>query len=264
LAHRVLAAGSGPGNVILDLDGCLYVGGAAVPGARPSVEELRRRSWRVVVATNNSTRHRASVADRIERITGIVVPPEHIVTSGSAALSLIGERDSPVLVIGEDGLRETLVEAGIALTCDPEGAGCVLVGLDRGIDYAAIRDAMAAIVGGARFVATNEDPTFPTGGVPEPGAGAIVAAIERASGTVPVYAGKPHEPMRTAIEATLGPGPTWIVGDRLDTDIAMGKAAGWGTILVMTGVTGPDHAIPPDLVPDHVIGSVADLPGLLG
>jgi 4-nitrophenyl phosphatase len=263
LAHGVLAAGPGPGNVILDLDGCLYVGGAAVPGSRSAIDRIESRSWRIIAATNNSTRHRSTVADRIERITGIVVAPDRVITSALAALRLLRADDIPVLVVGEDGLRETLSEAGIAQTDDPARAGCVLVGLDRSIHYDAIRDAMAAILGGARFYATNGDATFPTRGMPVPGAGAIVAAIERASGVAPVYAGKPHEPMRLAIEAVLEPGPTWMVGDRLDTDVAMGRAAGWGTILVMTGVTRPGDEIPAELMPDHVIDSVADLPDLL-
>jgi HAD superfamily hydrolase (TIGR01450 family) len=263
LAQGVLAAGHGPGNVILDLDGCLYVGGSTVPGARAAIETLESGSWRIVAATNNSTRHTSTVAARIERITGIVVSPDRIVTSAQASVRLIGPHDAPVLVVGEDGLRQTLSEAGIAQTDDPDAAASVLVGLDRDIHYDTIRRAMAAILHGARFLATNGDATFPTADVPVPGAGAIVAAIERASGVAPVYAGKPHEPMRLAIDSALEPGPTWMVGDRLDTDIAMGRAAGWGTILVMTGVTRPEDDIPAHLTPDHVIESVADLPGLL-
>lgn len=249
--------------MVFDLDGCLYVGGEAIPGARAAVEALATASWRVIAATNNSTLDAASVSERIERITGIVIPADRIVTSGLAAVRLLSDADAPVLVVGEDGLRATLRAAGVELTEDPETARCVLVGLDRGIDYDRIRRAMAAILGGARFVATNRDATFPTGDVPEPGAGAIVAAVERATGVEPTYAGKPDEPMRLAIASTLGPGRTVMVGDRLDTDIALGRAAGWETILVMTGVTHDDHDIPEDLRPDHVVASIASVPATL-
>jgi 4-nitrophenyl phosphatase len=248
---------------VLDLDGCLYLEGAAIPGARSTLKSLQDAGFRLVIATNNSTRHRSTVAERVERIVGFTIPVERVVTSGLAVVGMIGRRHRPVLVVGEGGLVATLAEAGIAMTEEPREARAVIVGLDRSFDYDRLRRAAAAIRHGASFIATNGDATFPTAGVPEPGAGAIVAAVERAGGAAPVFAGKPYDPMRRAIEARLGPGPTWMVGDRLDTDIALGKLAGWTTVLVMTGVTEAGSDIPDHLRPDHILASVAGLDELI-
>jgi 4-nitrophenyl phosphatase len=248
---------------VFDLDGCLYVSDRAVPGAREAVDAVSGRGMRVVVATNNSTRPVQAVAERLFRVTGIQVSPARVVTSGRAALLLLGDGDTPALVVGEQGLRDTLTAGSLELTDDPAAARAVVVGLDRRFDYERLRVAMEAVMRGARFVATNGDATFPTGGMPVPGAGAIVAALERATGVAPEYAGKPYPAMHRAVESILGDGPTWIVGDRVDTDVAMGKAAGWRTVLVLTGVSGGDDEIPPDMQPDHVLESVADLPEIL-
>jgi 4-nitrophenyl phosphatase len=234
-----------------------------VPAAGATLRRLEKAGYRTVIATNNSTRHRRDVASGISKILGVTIDADRIVTSGLAVVTMLDADARPILVVGEDGLRETLTDAGITLTTDPEEAKVVVVGLDRSFDYRRMAAAAAAIVSGARFVATNGDATFPTGGIPEPGAGAIVAAIERASGVAPVYAGKPNEPMLRAISRLLGPGPTWIVGDRLDTDMALGKRAAWTSVLVMTGVTESRGDIPPAVMPDHIIDSVADLPRLL-
>ena len=251
------------GNVVLDLDGCLYVGREPVPGTAEALWEMRRRGFQIVLATNNSTRTPEAVAGRVGEITGFPVSPDLVVTSGMAAGSMLSPEDQPVLVVGEAGLRLTLEAAGLRLTEDAAEAATVVVGLDRRFDYERLTKAMQAVLLGSRLVATNEDPTFPTDGVPVPGAGAIVAAVEGGSGAAAEYAGKPHPPMRRVISHRLGPGPTWVVGDRPETDLALGKAEGWTTVLVLTGVTGSPSAVPADLEPDHIIDSVADLPGLL-
>jgi len=169
-----------------------------------------------------------------------------------------------VLPIGEAGLVATLVDAGFEVTDTPELARSVVVGLDRAISYDRIRRASHAVMLGARFIGTNHDPTFPTAGVPDPGAGSIVAAVERAAGRPAEFAGKPHAPMRAAIEARLGPGPTWMVGDRPDTDVACGARAGWATVLVMTGVAPEPETLTGESRPDHVLATVAGLADLLG
>lgn len=250
--------------MVFDIDGCLYVGGDAVPGVSTALERIEARGFRTILATNNSTRHADDVSRRVADITGHHIPPTRVMTSALAAVRLLPPGTERVLVIGEAGLVSTLEQAGFTVTDDPEGLDAVVVGLDRSFDYTGLRRAMRAILGGAVFVATNRDATFPTGGVPEPGAGAIVAAVERATGITPTYAGKPEPAMIEAINELTGEGPVWCVGDRLDTDIAVGKAAGWRTVLVMTGVTSTTDDIPPHLEPDHVLASVADLPDLIG
>jgi HAD superfamily hydrolase (TIGR01450 family) len=259
LTRRVLAGDAGPGNVVLDLDGCVYVGSEPVPGAREALETLVAAGFRVLYATNNATKTPEAVAGRLTDIVGIATSPGDVVTSAIAAARMLAPGDEPVLPIGESGLVATLVDAGKAVTEDPDAAGSVVVALDRAISYDRIRIAAHALIVGARFIGTNLDPTFPTSGVPAPGAGAIIAAVAAASGREPEFAGKPFPPMQAAIEELLGPGPTWMVGDRPETDIACGQKAGWTTVLVETGVGGSTRDHPPD----HVVPSVADLPGLL-
>ena len=116
---------------------------------------------------------------------------------------------------------------------------------------------------GARFVATNDDATYPTPEGLHPGGGSIVAALERASGRRAEVAGKPHTPMRDLVRELVGEGPVWMVGDKPETDLALGKGEGWTTVLVLSGVTGNDADVPDDLRPDAVLDSIADLPDLL-
>jgi 4-nitrophenyl phosphatase len=249
--------------VVFDLDGCLYVGDEPVAGARETLERLRDGGFRLLFATNNSTKSAEVVADRLGVITGFTPDPAAVVTSADAAASMLREGDQPVMPIGEAGLVATLVASGIAVTEDPSEARTVMVGLDRAISYDRIRRASQAVILGARFIGTNPDATFPTSSIPTPGAGAIIAAVERAGGRAPEFAGKPYEPMRRAIESRLGEGPTWMVGDRPDTDIACGRLAGWKTVLVLTGVVADAAGLPPEATPHHVIASVASLPELL-
>lgn len=249
--------------MVFDLDGCLYVGDQPVPGARKTLERLRARGFRLLFATNNSTKTAEVVADQLGMIIGFTPPPEAVITSADAATAMLGEEDEPVMPIGEAGLVGTLVANGVSMTEEPSVARTVMVGLDRAISYDRIKRAAQAVILGARFIGTNPDATFPTDSVPVPGAGAIIAAVERAGGRSPEFAGKPFEPMRRAIEGRLGGGPTWMVGDRPDTDIACGRLAGWTTVLVLTGVVADAEGLAPELTPDHVIPSVATLPRVM-
>lgn len=261
MADRVLAGSAHTGNVVLDLDGCLHVDAVAVPGARTALEILSAAGIRLVMATNNSTRTAAVVADRVGGIIGFPIDPASVVTSAMAAATMLRPVDQPVLVVGEAGLTDTLSGAGMTITDDPASARAVVVGLDREVTYDSLRRAARAVRLGARFIGTNPDATLPTAGVPDPGAGAIIAAVERSVGRPAEYAGKPHEPMRRCVRALLGPGPTWVVGDRAETDIAFGLAEGWTTVLVLSGVT--TDPVEADPAPDHVLDTVAGLPGLV-
>jgi 4-nitrophenyl phosphatase len=251
------------GNLVCDLDGVVYIGGRPVPGAGRALTEIHGAGVRVVFATNAAIRTPAEVAERIERITGFTVDPDRVVTSAVAAASMIIPADLPVLVVGESGLVDTLADAGVAVTGDPAEARCVVVGLDRGFDYARLRGAAAAVRAGARLLATNTDATFPTQAGLWPGAGSLVAAVETAAGARAEVAGKPHEPMLTAIAGLLGPGPTWLVGDRPETDLALAACAGWTRVLVLTGVVKDPTDIEAALAPHHVLDTISDLPALL-
>jgi 4-nitrophenyl phosphatase len=263
LAERVATGAGSPGNVVMDLDGVVYLASSPIPGAGGALDEVAGAGYRLVFATNNSSKSAPDVAARIEAMTGFPVDPAAVVTSGVAAATMVRADDVPAFVLGEGGLAATLRARGIEVTADPRRARSVVVGLDRGLTYERLRDATTAVLGGARLIATNPDPTFPTPDGLWPGGGAIAEAVAAAAGRRPENAGKPFAPMQRAVAALLGPGPTWMVGDRPETDMAFGRAAGWTTVLVMTGVTSDRSQISTVLAPDHVIDSITGLPGLL-
>jgi HAD superfamily hydrolase (TIGR01450 family) len=251
------------GNLVIDLDGVVYLGSVSVPGAGAALSELSQRGYHLVFATNASMRTTDDVAEVIHTVTGFPALNEQVVTSGVAAAGMLGPDDFPVLVIGEAGLVATLERLGAVITGDPRAARSVVVGLDRDLRYAHLRDAARAVMGGARLIATNTDPTYPLPDGLWPGCGAIVAAIETASGRTAEVAGKPHSPMRAVIRGYLVPGPTWVVGDRPETDVALARLEGWGAILVLTGIVSDPAQVPPNFAADHVLASIAQLPGLL-
>lgn len=254
-----LAPAEQPGNVVLDLDGVVFLGPDAIPGAGSALARLADAGWRVLFATNNATRSVATITARIANQTGFPADPALVVTSAIAASELVTERDQPVLAVGEQGLLDTLTEADVRLTEDPGSAATVIVGLDRGFSYERLRNASSAIRAGARFIATNTDVTFPTPDGQVPGAGSIVAAVAAAAGVQPEVAGKPHAPMIRAVSERLGPGETWMVGDRPETDLAFARAAGWGSVLTLTGVTSDPSTVPAEWRPDLVTESLQTL-----
>jgi len=251
------------GNVVLDVDGVILLGGDPVPGAGNALHALRDAGFHLVVATNNATRTPQQAADRIEALTGFAFDPALVVTSTIALAGMIGSEDEPVLAVAEAGMALTLQSKGIIVTDDPLQAATVAVGLDRAFNYEVLSAASGAVLRGARLIASNTDATFPTPQGPAPGAGAMVAAVERVTGRAAEVAGKPHPPMQAAVEMNLVPGPVWMVGDRAETDLAFGRAAGWITVLALSGVTADPSKVREKLAPDWVINALAELPALL-
>jgi HAD superfamily hydrolase (TIGR01450 family) len=257
-----LADGSAK-TFVFDLDGVVYLDKTAVPGAGEALTALRDGGHQILFATNNSARAVETVVGNITRRTGFVPDPGSVITSGLAAATLLQKTDETCFVLGSDELGATLSDAGVQLTTDPASATAVVVGLDVGLSYERLTRAVVAIAAGARFIATNDDPTYPMPNARYPGAGSIVAAVERATGEAPVVCGKPHKPMRHLVEKRIEHSDVWMVGDRPETDLALAADAGWGKILVLSGVTDYDHALPPNLQPDHTIATIADLPALV-
>lgn len=243
--------------VLCDLDGVVYRGDTLVAGSDKALKRLLSEGVDLYFVTNNSTRHPRQVIAKLHSLTGVEFDVDRVFTSPQAGVGLLRADDGPCLVVGEEGIRAALEEAGFTVTTDPLEAGTVIVGLDRAIDYTGIAAAADAVRQGARFVATNDDPTFPVADGLLPGSGAIVAAIATAAGRLPEVAGKPHAPMRNLIRSR-GVDKAWIIGDRVDTDIAMAvEEEGWRSILVLTGVT--EEASPvADLVATD-LGEAVDL-----
>ncbi len=182
---------------------------------------------------------------------GINAAPEDVVTSATATAFYVRSHlpNARVFVVGEEGVQTLLREAGAQVVttenaAETESVDLVVAGIDRSFDYQKLRLAQSFILNGAQFIATNRDATFPIEGGVVPGAGSIVAAIECASGVVPLSMGKPEPNMLLGIleRFNLRPDEAAIVGDRLDTDIACGARAGIGTVCVGTGVTSLEVA----------------------
>jgi HAD superfamily hydrolase (TIGR01450 family) len=238
-------------TVLCDLDGVIYRGRQVLPGVKQALMRLRDSGVPVLFITNNSTRTPQATAEKISELTGVPVDAGQILTSSLSAMELLDASDDPVMVVGEEGVRAAVEEAGLTVTDDPQAARAVVVGLIRSLTYDLVTDAMHAIMNGARFVATNDDTTFPTEEGLVPGSGAIVAAIAAASGTRPEVAGKPNDAMKSLIRSRVD-GDVWIVGDRIDTDIALAAdEPAWRSVLVLTGVSTMDDSA--DSAADFVV-----------
>ena len=245
------------GCILLDVDGVVRLGPAPIPGAGETVAALAHLGVAVGFVTNNATLTPEQMAQRLVEV-GVPATPEQIVTSASAAAALL-EPGTRCLVIGMEGLRTALEQRGCMLIDDPAQADAVIVGFDRNLVWDDLRRATLALHAGARFLATNDDPTFPSAEGLWPGNGAVVAALERSAGRSAEVAGKPHAPLLLAAAARIGGEPILFVGDRHSTDIVGGAALGWDTALVLTGVTAAADVAALQPAPTYVLESVADL-----
>ncbi len=224
---------------LFDLDGVLYRGADPIPGAPEAVAALREAGRGIAFVTNNSARTPAAVAERLAA-AGVDASPEEVVTSAGATAELLAGRGCrSAFVIGEEGIRTALADAGIELRDgEPERVDAVVVGWDRGADYAKLRTASVLVERGAAFVGTNGDASWPApDGSLWPGAGALLAAVATTTGAEPEIVGKPNAPLFHAAHARAGGGPPLVIGDRLDTDIAGAAGLGWDSLLVLTGIT---------------------------
>jgi len=261
--ESVVAGRTAIGNVVCDLDGVVYLLGHPIPGAGQALIDLDAAGYAVLFVTNNSTRTPEMTAARVANLTGYPAEPRQVIGSAEAAITLLAAEAGPALVVGGAGIRQALAAAKVPETDDPGAAAAVIVGLDPDLSYERLRDAVVAVRNGARFIATNTDATYPTPDGLWPGAGAMVAAIEFASGIRPEIAGKPYPPIRKLIHDRLEPGPVWVVGDRPETDLAMARMEGWTSVLVLTGVVDEADALANEDRPDLILASLADLPEAL-
>jgi len=267
-------------SLILDMDGVLWKDSNPIGDLPAIFGRIRLRGLKVVFATNNGTR---TPEQYIERLAGFGVQAEtwQVVTSSLVVAELLARRFAltpvpsltqrergegvRVFAIGEEGVMKALREKGFALLPveEAEKAQAVVMGIDRQINYNKMREAALLVRRGLPFYATNPDKTFPTPRGEIPGAGAWVSVIVTATGVEPIYAGKPapylldlaRERLGTAKEETL------VVGDRLETDIAGGQAAGCPVALVLSGVSTREEAEAWRPRVDVVAGDLGELVG---
>jgi len=249
-------------SLIMDMDGVVRRGHVPIPGASEFLSFLRQHGIAFLLLTNNSTLTSKQYAASLQEI-GIDTGEDSILTAGEATAMYLAQAAVPgteVYVVGEEGLRTELLKRGFVLHEGPDVA-FVVVGLDRQFTYDKMTMATRAILRGARFIGTNPDKGFPAPDGLVPGAGAVLAGIEAATGVAPLIIGKPQ---RAIFELALqklaaDTATTAMLGDRLETDIHGGSQMGLLTILVLSGVTDAEQLASSTIHPDLVYQDVAVL-----
>ncbi len=278
--------------LLVDLDGVLYRGAEPVPGVGALLATRAALGDDIVYVTNNSMWYRTEYVARIAGM-GAPVNADRIVSSPRATALYLREHEPEiehVLTLGASGLDRELVDAGFRVTRAADAAerirgdgvdgsngsngweaagrpGAVVVGLDPGLTYLRLTVTSDCIRAGARFIATNRDPQYPTERAIRPGAGSIVAAVEAASGVTPISIGKPAPYLLDEAARAVGREPTdaIMIGDGLPTDIAAARAVGARSVLMLTGVTtgAMVEAAPADERPTAVAADAAELAVIL-
>jgi glycerol-1-phosphatase len=252
-------------GLILDLDGVVWLGSQPIGGAAEAIARLRGHGTRVVFLTNDPGESRSRQAARLAA-AGIPATAEQVITSGYAMARYLASRSDldgrPALVCGPPALRKEIARAGIRpVSRDRAGqAGMVIVAGHEGFGYAELRAAIRAIADGAALFATGRDPVVPSGDGPLPATGAVLAAVEVASGVSATVIGKPHPFIfGIARDALAGCEHIAMVGDNLAADIAGARRAGLEAILVLTGATAEQDLGRSPVQPDRVLPSLAAL-----
>jgi len=247
---------------LLDLDGTIYLGERLIPGADAAVGVLRAAGRRVAFLSNKPLQTRAEYAAKLSRL-GVPATPDDVINSSLVLARHLRERDpgAPVFVIGEPPMLEEMRAHGFEVRPD-EHVRWVVIAFDRTFDYAKLNTALQAVKRGARLIATNPDRTCPVEGGEIPDCAGMIAAVEAVTDRrVETIVGKPSPIILEVALAALGvpASDAAIVGDRIETDIVMGRRLGLGTVLVLSGVTRADDPRIAAVAPDHVVGSVRDL-----
>lgn len=246
---------------LTDMDGVLVHEQHAIDGAAEFIAALQKYQRRFLVLTNNSIYTARDLQARL-RASGIEIPEESIWTSALATAAFLAEQtgdEKTAYVIGEAGLTSALHDVGFVLTeSDPE---YVVLGETRTYSFEAITKAIQLIERGAKFIATNPDPTGPSPQGPLPATGSVAALMTRAIGIKPYYVGKPNPlMMRSALNRIDAHSETTVmIGDRMDTDVISGLEAGLRSILVMTGSTRPGEVERYPYRPTRICDSIADV-----
>ncbi len=263
---------------IFDLDGTVYLGEKALPGAVDTLAFLREHGKHVLFVSNKPLQPRTAYAEKLTRL-GIPATEDDVITSGFVLGYHLAAHhpDLRYYVIGEQALIAELRDHGLHIVdefmeqdpkqvIDPAGIDAVIVAFDRTLDYRKLNTAYQALIQGARFFATNADKTCPMPGGGIPDAGAIIAYLEHISGrTLELLAGKPSPLiMQVALDRLQVPAARCLMmGDRLETDMFMGQQAGMQTAVVLTGASTRADVARMERPPDHILENIGELRGLM-
>lgn len=248
-------------GLVIDMDGVLWHGDDPLPGVTEFFDTLTERGIKFVLATNNPSKRPEEFAEKARRF-GVPVEPENVVTCVQAVIFYLQQKYTPgsrVHVIGELALKDQIREAGYVLA--DEEVAAVVVALDRNLTYETFKRATLLIRGGAEFIGTNADPSYPTEEGFVPGSGMMVIALAATSGTNPIVMGKPGRVLFDLAQARLELPFEELasIGDRLDTDIAGGRRLGMRTILVLSGIASHEDLEKSAVKPDWVFRNLLEL-----
>jgi 4-nitrophenyl phosphatase len=254
-------------GAVLDMDGTIYRGETALPGAADAIGRLRDAGVQPLFFSNNPTKSRRAYTERLGRF-GIDAEPEEVLSAGTVTTEFLADEhaDETVFFIGDDGLEAQFEDAGVDLVADATTADVLVVSWTKEFGYGDLLAGYRAIESGATFYGTDPDRLIPAEEGMVPGSGAIVNAVAGTAEREPKKVlGKPSaEARRAALDSLSAPSDRClVVGDRLNTDIALGERAGMTTVLVRTGATDDADLEGSDVQPDHVIDSLADIDEVL-
>jgi HAD superfamily hydrolase (TIGR01450 family) len=251
-------------GLLIDLDGVVWVGRELVPGSVEALRSLLDAGKEIVFVTNNPGKPASEYARRLAE-AGVEIDAERIVTAGETTAVLAADRSdsgSTAFVIGAPAFHDTVAATGLKLVAGEAAreADVILVSGHRGFDYEELLTATLALQRGAGLFATSRDPNLPMPGGAWPGTGAILAAVETASGATAEIGGKPEPHLFEMARERIGAAErVAMVGDRVSSDIEGGRRAGLETILVLSGATSREEATVAAPRPDHVIEDLAGL-----
>ncbi|TQQ79084.1 HAD-IIA family hydrolase [Halonotius roseus] len=255
-------------GIVLDVDGTVVRESAPIDGAAEGLAAVDDAGVRRVFCSNNPTKRPEAYEERFAE-AGFTVSAEEVFTAGTITTDYLTDEhaDDQVFLVGEAGLRDQLVDAGLSVTTDPRAADVVVGSLSTEFDYETLCETIIAMDDEPAFVGTDPDTVIPQDGPDRPGSGAIIHAMEGViDRSVDVICGKPSAYARETVLDYLGvpAEDCLVVGDRLNTDIELGTAAGMTTALVTTGIMDRSAVADSAVTPDYVIDSLAELGAVIG
>jgi 4-nitrophenyl phosphatase len=255
-------------GAVLDVDGTVVRGDDPIPGAPAGYQRLREAGIEPLFVSNNPTKAPPAYVDRLGA-AGYDADADRVITAGTVTTRYLSTHhgDDDLLCLGEPGLFEQFADAGLSTTDDVEAADALVASIDRDFDYDDLCTALWALDRGIPFVGTDPDIVIPASERDVPGSGAVIRAVAAVAEREPdVVLGKPSAPAIEMIRERLPcpPEECLVVGDRLDTDVALGARAGMTTVLVLSGVTDEATLAASDVTPDHVLDDLGQIDRVIG